>query len=125
MTSYGESLAISYHLIKEGANVLVGMVDDMTTACEDEKEDPKVHTRRWEQYKGMMPILPADKWLKTLEKIENKDDWFIFIDFNNMYEYSEKLLAMGFTNGFFPTKLDHKLEEDSEFGKKFVEKNYP
>jgi uncharacterized protein YneR len=56
--------------------------------------------------------------------MKNKEEVFVIFDFNNMWKYSQQVLDMGFTNGFFPTKADYVLEYDREKAKQIVKKHY-
>lgn len=85
-------------------------------------EDEKL---RQEIGQGILEIYDADEILSKMKSIENKDDWFVVCDFNNMWKYGEAIIAMGFKNGFFPTKAQWEMEEDRNLGKEFVKKNYP
>ena len=124
VSAYGEGLALAHHLQMEGKEVLVGMVDDLTDIMEKKPEDPKSRKMRLSQYKGILDIITPEKLFKKLESIEDKDEWFVIFDFNSMFKYADKVLAMGFSNGLFPSLLDYKLEADRDFAKRQVVKNY-
>lgn len=123
-SSFGEGLALASHLQDEGKEILVGLVDDMTEVQERKPEDPAQKRARWSQYNGILDKLTPEKFLKQLEKIEDKEEWFVIFDFNTQFKYADEALKMGFTNGLFPSKLDYKLESDRDFAKRAVVKNY-
>lgn len=74
---------------------------------------------------GMLEKHKASDVLKKMKGMKNKEEWFVVFDFNNLWRYSEAVMKMGFTNGFFPTEKQWSLEEDRNAGKEFVKKNYP
>lgn len=119
-------MAVAEKLAKEGNEVTVAQIQDY---CEikgtKDKETPDMQKRRLADFDGMLKKLPADFVLKAMEKIEDKDDYFVFFDLNDMHTYSEKVLKMGFKRGFFPTKEDCEYEEDRNKAKDFVKKYYP
>jgi hypothetical protein len=122
----GCSFSIADKLVKEGADVTTAQVNDLSTLeanVFDSDKDAK--ERRLSVYDGILDKLPAEKVIKAMKKIENKDDYFVFFDVNTLWKYSEMALEMGFTKGLFPTKEDWLLENDRAAAKKIVEKHYP
>ena len=118
-------LPIAYHLQNEGYEVVVGEVQDLADCkCDDKKESPEDKEQRLTQYDGMLKKVPVDKLIEALSKVQNKDDYFIFCDFNKMWKYSELLLNAGFKNGLFPLKDDFDFEKSRERAMEFVDKNY-
>lgn len=124
-TCFGEGLALAYHLKQEGNEVLVGMVGDVTEACERETEEPKAKKIRWSAYDGMLEKEDAWKLLEKMEKFENKDEWCVIFDFNTLWRFADEARKQGFKYGLFPTRLDHTMEADRDLAKRFVMKNYP
>lgn len=119
-------LAVAHKLAKEGNEVTVAQVQDFSEIKgTKDKETPEMQKRRLADFDGMVTKMPADFVLKAMAKIENKDDYFVFFDLNDMHTYSEKVLALGFTRGFFPTKEDCEYEEDRNKAKDFVKQYYP
>lgn len=126
-TSEGTGLPIAHHLQNEGYTVYVGQAETFkelgieSTPDEDKKlKDSQV------LYKDIIKNkTTAQKLLKALEKVKNKDEYFIFCDLNSLYTYGERLLKAGFTKGIFPTKKDYDFEKGREQAMEFVEKNYP
>ena len=128
-TFSGYSLPIAKRLLDEGNEVLVGMISTPEKLNVDgwqgRKESAEEKKRRLSLYDNILDKLDADTLLKQLRfnKDKDKDEYFIVVDHNNLCEYGEKLLALGFT-GFIPNRADYELEKDRAKAKKFVEKNY-
>lgn len=125
ITSFGEGLSIAHHLIMEGKDVLVGMVDDMQSVGEKESEDKDTHKLRWTMYDGILQKMTVEKLMDKVKNFKDKEEWCVLFDFNTQWRYAEEFLKMGFIYGLFPSRLDYKLESDREFAKQFVLKNYP
>jgi len=123
-TFYGESLPIAYHLQEEGNEVYVGQVSDWSKLNieQDEKEADK--NKRLSLYDGMLKKYDADKLTKALLRVKDKENYFIFCDFNYLYPYAEQFKKAGF-RGLFPTKSDYELEKDRNKAKEFVKNHYP
>lgn len=126
-TSEGTGLPIAHHLMLEGYNVLVGQAETFkelgieSTPDEDKKlKDSQVLFKDIIKKK-----YPALKLLSALEKIKDKDNYFVYCDLNSLYKYGERLLKAGFTKGIFPTKEDYDFEKGREQAMDFVEENYP
>lgn len=125
ITFEGLSLPIAYALQREGQDVTVAQIQDIKElGIEGDKEEPEMKERRLSLYEGMLTKTPADKVMKVLPDIQNKDEYFVFCDFNNLYKFAEQLLAMGFKNGLFPTEEQFQFERDRDKAKKFVQENY-
>lgn len=124
-TAYGEGLPIAWHLQLEGKDVVVGQVDDLLTIGCKKPESAEKYRRRWSAYSNMLNKQKAEKLIEKMEKIPNKDDYFVIFDFNTLYPYADKARKMGFTHGLFPTKFDYMLENDRSFAKSFVQSQYP
>jgi hypothetical protein len=105
----------------DGKNVTVGMVQE-----EENKKTPKGKTdARLSIYDGILEIHDAEDVMTWLNTIKNKDDFFLFFDYGDLFSYSQRALDMGFTKGIFPTEEGYKLESDRQYGKEFAKKHYP
>ena len=117
---------LAYHLDLEGADSILGQIQDVSERKnDDEPEESDDKKQRLSQYNGMMKKYSARKIVNALKKVDNKDEYFIFVDQNALWAYSEELLEAGFTKGLFPTKKDYEFEKGREEAMDFVEKNYP
>jgi len=122
-------LPLAAHLIVEGYEVLVGTLQSanrlMITGLKstESTEDKK---QRLSIYDGLIKKQTADEILKFLWNVpkNERDDYFIFFDYNNMYNIAEQCLKMGFKNGLFPTKWYYRMEKERAMAKKFVKENY-
>lgn len=115
------SLPIADRLQDDGFEVVLGMVEE-----EENPKTPKAKSEaRLSLYDGILEKHSADDTLKWMRGIKNKDEWFCFFDYGDLWEYSEKALGMGFRVGIFPTEEGYKLEKDREFGKEFARKHFP
>jgi hypothetical protein len=120
------SAAIIYKLLAEGNEVIVAQIQDAKDLGNGDKpEDPESKKTRLENYDGIFTKYDAKEVLRNMKKIENKDDVFVFFDFNNLWRFSEVVTKMGFTKGFFPTKEDYEMESDRNKAKDIVKKYYP
>lgn len=120
------SASIAHKLMNEGRTVVVAQVHDVKDLGNDDKpEDAESKKSRLSNYNGIFEKYDAKKVLKKMKNIKNKDEWFVFVDFNNLWRFSELVLKMGFTKGFFPTRQDFELEKDRAKAKELVEENYP
>lgn len=124
LTIDGTGLPVAYHLQQEGKEVIVGQIQDKSEIEPGDTEDPEDKEKRLSQYDGLLKKYPADKLVKALRKVKNKDDYFIYCDRNNVFPYAEKLLKYGFTKGIFPTKKDYDMEKEREEAMEFVEEHY-
>lgn len=128
-TFLGDSLPIAKRLIDEGNEVLVGQVSSSEKLKVEgwfgAKEAPEKKRRRLSLYNNILDKLDADELIKRLifERDKNKEDYFVFVDHNNLCEYGEKLLSLGFS-GLIPNRDDYEREKDRTKAKAFVEKNY-
>ena len=124
-TSHGYGLPIAKKLIDEGNDVTVAMVNDLEFLEANLSDaDKETKRRRLSLYDGILEKMPAEKVIKAMEKIEDKDEYFVFFDLNSLWKYSEMVIKMGFEKGIFPTFEDWKLEEDRNMAKGIVEKHY-
>lgn len=115
---------IALHLKQEGYEVILGQVQSKKELGLEDDEEPDDKKSRLLQFEGMVEKMPAEKLVRSLKKVKNKDEYFIFCDQNNLYKYAEELLESGFTNGLFPTKDDFEFEKNREDAMKFVKDNY-
>ncbi len=120
ITYDGHGLPIAFRLMKEGYDVLVGQVKKLEHMP---KEDEITTERRLMLYDGLLEKLDADELVEKLLNEKNKDDYFIFCDFNYVYPYAEKLKKAGF-KGLLPTREDFELEENRNKTKELIAKNY-
>lgn len=121
----GIGAPIAEKLQAEGNEVIVAQLQDVKELGFPDTEKPENKAKRLRLYDGILKKIPADIVLKALPKIKNKDEYFIVFDFNNLWNYGEQALKMGFKNIFAPTKEQFEMERERNVGKKFVEKHYP
>lgn len=116
---------LAKHIKDEGNEVILAMVNNKNDLeLGDKKEDEKIKEFRLSVYNGLIEKRDSKEVLKFLETVKNKDDYFIFFDYNDMYKISEKVLKMGFRKGLFPTALYYRLESERMFGKKLAEEHF-
>lgn len=123
-------LPLAKHLQDEGNEVLIGIVRRLTqlnlpdTKDEETMED---RMRRLRVYDGLLYKESSNAMLERLRMVTPKEraNYFIFFDYNNMYNIAEQVLAMGFRNGLFPTKYYYQMEKDRPKAKNFVKQNFP
>lgn len=123
-TCWVYALPIAYQLQQEGKEVIVGYVDDMD-AIGQGKEETEDHKIRTSNYGNLLDVRKAEKLIEQMEKFDDKEEWFVFCESNLVWEFSERAMKMGFTNGLLPTKFDFEIEGDRNKGKEFVKKFYP
>src|ERR1700722_10404635 len=111
---WAETLGVPWHLARAGKEVIVGIIDDYSMVGMDE-EVPEKQKRRLQVGKGMVDVRKASQLLKEMQDWDDKDEWFIFCDHNSQYTFGKQLA--GFKYGYFPSKMDRKLEEDRNFAK--------
>lgn len=121
---------LAKHLIDEGHEVIIGIVESIKEldipGMKNEESAEQKH-KRLSTYNGIVQKHRVDEVLKLLWRVpkNERDDYFIFFDYNNMYNIADKVLRMGFKNGLFPTKYYYRMEKERELAKDFVKKNYP
>ena len=116
---------IFYHWMKEGNTVIVAQIQDIKDLKNDDGEEhPEIKKKRLSNYDGVFEKYDAKKVLKKMKNIKDKDEWFVFFDFNNLWRYADAAQKMGFKNGFFPTQEDHLFEKDRKAAKDVVLKYY-
>lgn len=125
LTSGWDGMPIAYHLQEEGCDSRIGQVQDKSELKQGEKEEPDDKKERLSQYDGMVKKYPAQRLVRALKKVPDKDSYFIFCDQNSLWPYAEELLKAGFTKGLFPTEQDFNFEKGREEAMNFVEENYP
>ena len=121
-TCDGLMYSVMEKLKEEGNNIIIALIDKKDI---DQKEDAEQKRRRESQYDGILEKIPADTVLKKMQNIEKKNEWIVIFDFNDLSPVAEKVLAMGFTRGLFPTLEDTELEKDRHKAKEIVQKEYP
>jgi phosphoribosylamine-glycine ligase len=114
-----DPLPIADRLQDEGKEVVIGRIDEGEPGSKDRDECRK------QLYDGILDIHDAEDVLKWMEPLKNKEEWFVMMDYGDLWEYSERALKMGFTKGLFPTKEGYDLEDDRQKGKEFARKNFP
>lgn len=122
VTREGDPLPIADRLKDKGKNVVVGIVEDEAATKAPAKEECRLSL-----YDGILDKYEFDDvldWLKKMPEAE-RDEWFVMLDYGDLWPQSEKILALGFTKGIFPTKEGYKLEDDRRAGKAFAKKHYP
>lgn len=125
ISSGWDGMPVAYHLQEEGKESIVGQVQSYDELKIDkEKEHDEDKRDRLAQFEGMIKKYPADKLVKALKKVKNKDEYFIYCDQNQLWFYAEQLLKAGFKNGIFPTKADFDFEKGRDEAMKFVEEHY-
>ena len=123
-------LPIAKHLLDEGEEVVIGMLnnlDNLEIPDVEDNEEPEDREERLADYDGLLDKESVDDVLGDLESIPDneKDEYFFFFDYNYLYPIAEKIMKMGFKNGLFPTKEAYLFEKDRAKAKEFVKKNYP
>ena len=123
----GGGCSIAKKLIDEGRETFLVQIQDSKDMPKgswmNEDESPEKKKRRLSIYDGIIEKYTDAEMLKSMKSIENKEDYFVFFDFNSLYEFAEKCLDMGFTNGIFPLEKDYELEQDRQLGKDIAKKN--
>ena len=117
--------SVAIKLIEEGNTLILAEIQDASELQTGKKEDAEQKKERLSLFNGLIQKHDAKSVLKKMAKMKNKDEWIVIFDFNTLWRYSELVLKMGFTKGFFPLKKDYEFEEDRDAGKKFVKKHYP
>ncbi len=129
-TYTGEGLPIAHKLLEEGQEVTVGIVEDKRmTLTKVEKRSNEYETslekkRRLSLYKNMLNKISAVKLLKQMKKIRDKENYFLFFDYNNLFRFADYAKSLGFIHGNFPTEKDRLFEVDRDYAKDFVKKYY-
>ena len=129
-TFSGEGLGLAEQLQNEGESVTVAQIRDQEKILLPEElkvtepEDPKKKKARLSMYDGCVKKYDADVVVRNLKKVKDKEDYFLFFDFNQNFQYSEQLKGLGF-KGNFPTAADRRFEVDRDAAKDFVKKHYP
>jgi phosphoribosylamine-glycine ligase len=122
-------LPIAKHLLDEKREVTVAIVKDREDLGLKEKahdEKPEERRQRLSTYDGMLKKATLARTMAMLERVTpgDRDDYFFFFDFNEMYNISEAIMKMGFRNGLFPTEFYYRMERERDLAKDYVEKNY-
>ncbi len=120
----GIGFPVAKRLIEEGADVTVVQVEDQADLGKKGVEDPEYKRRRLSIYDGVFVKWGLKEALNTMKDLPNKDEYFIWFDFNHLWKVSEQVEAMGFTKGLFVRKEDLTYEDDRNKAKELVEKEY-
>jgi phosphoribosylamine-glycine ligase len=121
-------LPLAKHLQDEGNKVIVGTIKSkksMKIFGDEDTEKPEQKEMRLSCFDGIIDKKPHDEVLKYLENAKDKDDHFIFFDYNDMFVIAEDVIKMGFKNGLFPTAFYYKLESERELAKEIVQNYFP
>lgn len=113
-------LPVADRLKDDGHEVVVGVIEE-----ELHKTPKDKHEARLCLYDDIIEKHDADDVMEWAKGLKDKEEWWFHVDYNDMWEYSEKALEMGFTNGALPTKPDYEIEADREKGKDWVREHYP
>lgn len=126
----GNCFPIAQHLLNEGKEVYVAQVyDEKKTLTELEKKNYENEGEFWKNrrlslFSNMIEKISAEKMIKKMKHIKNKNEYFVFFDWNSLFYYSELVKEIGF-HGNFPEKRDRLLEINRNEAKSFVRKYYP
>lgn len=126
----GNGFSVAKKLQEEGHIVLVGQAETYKELGIDKEEEPKDQQQRMSTWNGMIEKTTAQKLLKQMESFEDKDEWGVICDFNNLFKIAEQAQKIGFASetgtGFYflPTEEQYKLESDRDAGKNFVQEHY-
>lgn len=126
-----EGAPVALHAQEEGIETIVGVIfnqKDTETSIEAEHSTPENEDKKTERltiHGGMLDKRPVQEVLKLLETIpdDEKNEWFIYCDFNHCFKWAEKIAPLGFP-GNYPTEADRMFEIDRNAMKKFVDKHY-
>lgn len=121
ISTWGDALPIAWHLQMEGKEVIFGLIDDMESVGLSEEKDEK--KKRMMLGQGILDVRPAEKLVDQMQEWDDKDEWFVFFDFNHQWRLADQLRDFKF--GLFPTRFDYMMEADRDMAKEFVKKNYP
>lgn len=121
----GIGFPIAKKLIDEGQTVTVVQVRNKSELGGDGDEDKEDRRRRLSLYDGVFPKIDLPEALNTMRFIDDKDDYFVWFDFNHLWNVSERVEALGFTKGLFVQEDDLSCEDDRNKSKEIVEKYYP
>ena len=121
----GIGFPVAKKLIDEGADVTVVQIEDEKDLGMDKEKDPEKIRRRMSLYDNVFPKIGLKQALNMLSGVQNREDYFIWFDFNHLWKVSEQVEAMGFIKGLFIRKDDLSYEDDRNKAKDLVEKNYP
>lgn len=130
ITYEGIGLTIAQKLQEEGHTVLVCQVQSYKEMGIDKEEDPQDTKKRLETFKGMIDTMPTTEFLKHIDAFDDKDEWSVICDFNNLYRIGEQLTELGFAGEnshgfiFMPTEEQYTLESDRDKAKDFVKEHY-
>lgn len=120
ITADGHPFPIIDRLQDEGKNVVVGLVENPPSE-ESKETDEKRHML----YDGILDIQPAESVMEFAASVPDKDQWFVMLDYGDLWPWSDRLREMGFSKGVFPTEEGYLLEKDRQRGKAFAKENYP
>ncbi len=120
----GIGFPVAKRLKDEGADVTVVHIEDRSDIGVKGKEDPESKRRRLSLYDGIFEKWKLADALKTMKTLPDKENYFIWFDFNNLWKVSEQVMEMGFTRGLFVEKSDLTYENDRQKAKDLVMEEY-
>lgn len=128
----GSILPVAKKLMDEGNDIMIGMIENSKNIFTQEQLDNGAWKRepsdkmeeRFKLYDGVLEKETAERLLKKMKGIKNKEEWFILADSNNCFRFCQDAYDMGFTNGYFPTEEDRDFEENRTKAKDFVKEHY-
>lgn len=125
----GAIFPIAKQLLDEGNDVHVCHIDRGGDLKVDSwinaAEDNNKQDRRMSLFDGILKKNSLSSTLNMMKSIKDKENYFIIFDYNILCKISENVLAMGFSNGHFPTTEDYNREKDRKISKDFVKANCP
>lgn len=121
----GIGFPVAKKLIDEGAEVTVVQIENKKDLGMTGGESAEEKRRRLSLYDNVFPKMGLEQAMTALKEIQNKNDYFIWFDFNHLWKVSEQVEELGFTKGLFVRKEDLTYEDDRNKAKELVEKYYP
>lgn len=120
----GIGFPVAKKLTDEDAQVTVVQIEDQIEIGKKGTEDPESKRRRLSLYDGVLEKIPLKRALAAMRSIPDKDNYFVWFDFNHLWKVSEEVEKMGFTKGLFVREEDLTYEDDREKAKELVLKEY-
>lgn len=124
----GAIFPIAKQLIDEGNDVHVCHIEDgkeLKSSWISDTKGSLEYERRMSLFDGILKKNSLSSTLSMMKSIKDKENYFVIFDYNTLCNIAEDVLALGFTNGWFPTTEDYNREKDRKKSKDFVEANCP
>ena len=118
-----ESCKLAHELKEKGCDVVISKIGVKAKEEENEEENEEEMENGGEEESSIKEV-QIDDLMVSLAKVENKDDYFIFIDNNDLISYSEELEVSGFKNGLFTMEYNDEFDEKKKETIKLIEDNY-